>query len=288
MHKYRNNFFIVSICLMLLSTGCNRNTVILPVISADEKGIFTPGHFVWHDLVTDNLPAARDFYAGLFGWEYSGRGGDGAPYLTAYLEDQPVAGIIKSDRLEPEVNESRWISYISARDVERSSSAVLTQNGVIYNPPAFYDNRGAMAVVGDEQGAAFGLITAVGGDPEAGTPGAGSWLWHDLITDNSERAIIFYRELHGYSVENPDADSSRSYQIFELNKIPVAGMVTSVWKNVNANWIPYVKVQDLDRSVQLVQELGGTIVLKPAGNGRKAVLISDPTGAVLGLQQWPE
>ena len=71
-------------------------------------------------------------------------------------------------------------------------------------------------------------------------------------------------------------------------KIPVAGMVTSVWKNVNANWIPYVKVQDLDRSVQLVQELGGTIVLKPAGNRRKAVLISDPTGAVLGLQQWPE
>ena len=288
MQKYRKYFLILSAGFMFLVTSCTRNYVTLPVISLDQKGIYSTGHFVWHDLVTDNLPAARDFYAGLFGWEYSGRGGDGAPYLTAYLDDKPVAGIIKSDRLETEVNESRWISYISVMDVERASSTVLTNYGVIYNPPAFYDDRGSMAVVGDEQGAAFGLITAAGGDPEEGDRVAGDWLWHDLITKNPQRGLVFYQKLGGYAAANPGADSSQSHQIIELNKIPVAGMVTSVWNTVSANWIPYIKVKNIDRAVQLVQELGGSVVLEPAPNARKSVLVADPTGAVVGLQEWPE
>jgi predicted enzyme related to lactoylglutathione lyase len=43
----------------------------------DSDGQPHPGKFVWADLVTDNVPAAQTFYAGMFGWTFSpATGGD--------------------------------------------------------------------------------------------------------------------------------------------------------------------------------------------------------------------
>ena len=54
-------------------------------VSGDQQLSKDPltGKFVWHDLITDDIGAARRFYAGLFGWEFenSTRPGSKEPYV---------------------------------------------------------------------------------------------------------------------------------------------------------------------------------------------------------------
>ena len=42
----------------------------LPPLTTASGNPRLPGKFVWADLVTDDVPAARKFYAGLFGWTF--------------------------------------------------------------------------------------------------------------------------------------------------------------------------------------------------------------------------
>ena len=100
---------LLILCGLLFVSSCMRNRIWVPPITENPTGVYNPGEFVWHDLLTDDVPAAKRFYQEVFDWEFRGRGGDGAPYLTAYHNDLPVAGLVKSDRLEADRSESRWI-----------------------------------------------------------------------------------------------------------------------------------------------------------------------------------
>ena len=56
------------------------------------------------------------------------------------------------------------------------------------------------------------------------------------------------------------------------------------------NWLPFVRVKNLQESLGLARQLGGRVVLEPKAQlleGRVGV-ITDPTGAALGLMEWTE
>src|SRR5437016_6581889 len=72
-----------------------------------------PGKFVWADLVTDDIPAARRFYAELFGWGFYSVGN----YTIAVNADRPLCGMFQRERPKDGVAHPRWFGYISVGSV---------------------------------------------------------------------------------------------------------------------------------------------------------------------------
>ena len=68
-----------------------------------------------------------------------------------------------------------------------------------------------------------------------------------------------------------------------------AGLVPLPWREVDAHWLPYVAVRDLDTIVRRASELGGRIVLGPEvfGSDERMAVLADPDGGVFGVQELP-
>jgi predicted enzyme related to lactoylglutathione lyase len=59
---------------------------------------------------------------------------------------------------------------------------------------------------------------------------------------------------------------------------------------VQPAWLPFVRVKNVGDSVAQAKQLGGKALIEPKPellNGKVAV-IADPTGAAIGIMEWPE
>jgi predicted enzyme related to lactoylglutathione lyase len=112
------------------------------------------------------------------------------------------------------------------------------------------------------------------------------FVWHELMTTDTEGAQRFYREVTGLTT-NPGP-----YQMLMAGEQPVGGLVGptprgTVWPSggPEPHWIAYIGVEDVDAATQKAHELGGKVLLPPTdvpGFGRAAVL-RDPQGAAFGI-----
>jgi predicted enzyme related to lactoylglutathione lyase len=53
------------------------------------------------------------------------------------------------------------------------------------------------------------------------------------------------------------------------------------WEGLEDNWLPYFKVDNIDRIIKKARQGGGGLIVR---SGDVAIL-SDPTGAAFGIQQ---
>ncbi|MFC7691653.1 hypothetical protein ACFQY5_20800 [Paeniroseomonas aquatica] len=53
------------------------------------------GHFVWHELMTTDLPAAEAFYRAVIGWEAEALHHLDVPYTRLGLGGRPMAGMME-------------------------------------------------------------------------------------------------------------------------------------------------------------------------------------------------
>ena len=84
---------------ILASIGCapSASLVELAPVSPTPTGEVHPGQIVWHDLVTDDLDAAQDFYGSLFGWTFASVQGDLSVYSVIERNGEPIGGIVPID-----------------------------------------------------------------------------------------------------------------------------------------------------------------------------------------------
>jgi predicted enzyme related to lactoylglutathione lyase len=78
--------------------------------------------------------------------------------------------------------------------------------------------------------------------------------------------------------------ASKGYARATVRTIPNAS------KQVQPNWLPFVRVKNVAEAVTKAEQLGGKALIAPKAEhlkGRIAV-IADPTGAALGLLEWSE
>ena len=97
----------------------------LPPLTTASGNPRLPGKFVWADLVTDDVPAARKFYAQLFGWRF----GDMGSYTIAFNDDRPLCGMVQRPRPKDRAADPRWFGYISVASVDRAERAVTKAGG---------------------------------------------------------------------------------------------------------------------------------------------------------------
>jgi len=112
------------------------------------------------------------------------------------------------------------------------------------------------------------------------------FIWHELMTTDTDAAEEFYREVTGLSA------TPGPYPTLMDGDQPTGGLVGPReegpgWPSggPEPHWIAYFGVQDVDAAVRTAQDLGGEILLAPVDIpefGRAAVL-RDPQGAAFGL-----
>ena len=111
--------------------------------------------------------------------------------------------------------------------------------------------------------------------------------WLDLTVEEASRAKDFYCSVVGWSNSEQDMGSYSDYNVnLPGTTNTVAGIchARGASANLPAQWLMYVRVEDVSQSIERCEKLGGKVVDGPkrAGNQRFCV-IEDPAGAVLGL-----
>lgn len=123
---------------------------------------------------------------------------------------------------------------------------------------------------------------------ESAKPEQGAITWIDMAVEHAVEIQKFYSAVVGWTAEPV---SMGDYDDFNMTTPrsghPNAGICHARGGNAGlpAQWLIYINVANLDHSIALCEELGGTI-LRPAtsmGNMGRFCVIQDPAGAVAAL-----
>jgi len=247
-----------------------------------------PGKFVWADLVTYDLPAAAKFYKGLFGWNFTDYGG----YVIVDNEERPIAGMFQKPRPADPAAKPRWFGYISVSNVEKAQSAVTKAGGRVLAPPRKFPGRGEQAVFADPEGALFGAVRSSSGDPQDFEADIGDWIWIQMWSRDALKSAQFYRSVAGYEIDE-NTSSARSNDYVLVSEKYARGTVLQLppdYKDVRPTWLLFVRVKNVPETCAKVPELGGKVVIAPSPElfQNRVAVITDPTGAAVGLLEWSE
>jgi predicted enzyme related to lactoylglutathione lyase len=265
------------LCLSLLLGCSTTGGTRLPPVTATATNEALVGKFVWFDLLTEDVAAAKTFYAELFGWQIDDSAGPKG-YSVIRNGGSPIGGIANiSDELEE--SEAIWLASLSVDDVDKAAQVTRDRGGEVLDGPADVTGRGRMVVLRDPTGAELIALRSSSGDPPDVAAGPGSWLWVDLVTHDSQAARDYYAALVGYQSKQVKSKHGETYHIFGRGDRVRAGVVEVDWEKIESNWLPYVSVADVDATVVKAESLGAKQILR---DDRLAVLL-DPTGAAFGV-----
>jgi uncharacterized protein len=241
------------------------------------------GKFVWHQLMSRDVPGAKDFYSRLVGWKTLPWPLDPA-YTVCHADAGPVAGIMEIPSDLPSEVPSHWLQYIGTRDVDSTAQAAVRAGGSIVKAPSDMQGAGRYAVLKDPQGAVFAIIDPENAKPEAaGAPPLGAFSWHELATSDNEAAFAFYSGLFGWdAIQRMDMGPLGVYLIFGENGVQRGGIYIKPAENPGPpSWLPYVHVPNADEgyAVALSKGAKGTVPPMDVPNGGRIANVIDPAGA---------
>jgi hypothetical protein len=118
-----------------------------------------PGSFGWAELSARGLDRAVSFYADVFGWQSkTSPMGEGQPPYTEFLAGgQSIAGAMEMNPMVPAGVPSYWMVYFAVEDVDGSFKTAIDSGAREMLAPQDFPG-GEFAVLGDPQGAVFGLL----------------------------------------------------------------------------------------------------------------------------------
>lgn len=267
--------------------GCGGSGVTqIPPVSQTPTRNHLIGKFVWHDLLTADIAAAKRFYGGLFEWTF--QEGEDPGYVVILNRSRPIGGIVIVESPKNSGRKGRWLASLSVKDVDQAAEFVRTSGGLIHEQPKTIPERGRLAIVSDPQDAQLVLLHAASGDPPDGPLAMYEWMWDELWTHQKEQAIEFYSLLAGYTHELIRDESGRGYDLLKTGTHPRAGIAVISVENVRPMWLPYIRVPDPNQMAERVEELGGRVIVAPSAaieNGSVAIA-QDPDGGLFAMQNW--
>jgi predicted enzyme related to lactoylglutathione lyase len=120
------------------------------------------------------------------------------------------------------------------------------------------------------------------------TSHTGSFVWHDLISDDIDAAQRFYQQLFDWRFVNATGSNGKSYTLIKNNGRYIGGMLQlddPADGEDYSRWLGYMSVGDIDTALSTTKAKKGTIVIPNqaiSGIGQAAAIL-DPQGAVVGL-----
>ena len=289
----QRNYFIRALLIGMTSlwfTGCTdiveppqkSEPSALPSITKAKTGQWHQGKFVWHDLLTDDMEAARKFYGDVFGWRFETK----RDYTQIFNQEELIGGMMQVAPSDDQKAKAVWLPSISVANIDKSIKYLTSQKGQVLKGPLVMKKRGKGVLVSDPHGAHVVLLRAKGGDPKDKKAQIGDWLWNELWTNKPQESYDFYRHLGGYD----GYEMRDEYYILKRKNKWRAGIREIEKEEFKARWIPTIRVSDLEGTMAKVKSSGGEVLVAPDEelvNGNVA-LIADNKGAALIIQYWEE
>jgi predicted enzyme related to lactoylglutathione lyase len=252
-----------------------------------ERTSHDPGTFSWCDLSTTDPGSGKQFYGGLFGWEFEDRpAGDGVVYTMCHIGGKAACAI--SALREEERAQGvppHWNNYVTVDDLDARSQKAGELGGNAIVPPFDVLEAGRMAVVADPAGAVFCMWEpkeSIGAEV-VNVPGA--MTWNELATKDFDGAKEFYAGLFGWRFDDVEGGPVPYSVIFNGDRsnggIRQQGEMEA---GIPPNWVPYFAAASVDETASKAGELGGQVLMPGTDvpNGRFAA-VADPQGAVFSI-----
>jgi len=262
------------------------------------------GDFVWYELQTPDLDAAKQFYGPLLGWQFVVSSSEPPLYETCLSQDaqdnesHEVGGILK---LTPDMVEGgcrpAWLGYIEVDNLDDACTQLKAADGQILMPVKTIANVGDICVVSDPQGVPFYLICS--NDPKNSLafahdrPRVGHCAWNELITSDKEAAWQFYQSQFGWTLDSTmDMGDMGTYD-FIRHRNMIGAMMTLPDPSHQPFWNFYFRVPEIDQAVEYINNHGGQILQPPIEipGGEYVISALDPQGAnfqLVGVRQKNE
>jgi predicted enzyme related to lactoylglutathione lyase len=248
------------------------------------------GTFSWADLGTSDLDAAIALYTDLFGWNVEKEDiPGGGVYAMFRLKGKDVAAAsLQQEQETAQGVPPHWNVYVTVADAEQTAKQAESLGGTIVAPAFDVMEYGRMAVIADPTGAMFCVWEPKQtiGAQLLGEQGALSWC--ELLTNDTDKAGAFYKELFGYEL-SPFGDDG-SYTVFNRGETQAAGMMKAPMEGMPNYWGLYFTTDDVDKVYEKVKAAGGQAMMEPTDMpevGRLAVL-TDAQGASFGVIKGPQ
>ena len=239
----------------------------------------------WYELATSkgSLGAAEAFYGEVLGWTVQDAGMEGFDYHLATSDGDMVAGLME---LTPEMGAMPpfWMIYFGVDDADKAAADIKAAGGAVHKEPADIPGTGRFAVVGDPQGAGFGILQP---EPmEGGGAGnafdqqkAGHGNWNELMSTDPEAGFRFYSDLFGWQKSRAiDMGEMGTYQVFSHDGADIGGMM-GLGKSPVPAWVPYFGTNGVDAAMERITGAGGKVVHGP---------VEVPGGAFIAVAQDPQ
>ena len=248
----------------------------------------TPARFVWYELMTTDVDAARTFYTHVVGWSALDVSAPGMPYTLFLAGENAVGGLL---HLADEATQAARCPLARLRsrssDVDAAAGQVVALGGHVHIPPTNIGDISRFSVVADAQNAVFALIrwTQPGTEPLSALRANGRVNWHELFADDCDRALAFYSDLFGWSKAIANSGDLGTYQLFALRGQTIGGVLTKPPTLPAPFWLHYFNVGDIDAAASRVTAGGGQIINGPrqAPDGSWIVQCTDPQDAIFAL-----
>jgi uncharacterized protein len=253
-----------------------------------ERTEYTPGTFSWADLGTTDLDGAKFFYTELFGWMFEDMpAGDSMIYSMASKNDKYVAAAYE---MNPEMRAQgappAWLNYVTVANLEESVAKAKELGATVIQEPLDVLDSGRMAIIADPQGAMLALWEPQQHIGAQLVNEVGAMCWNDLRTTDVPRAIEFYSGLFGWRIEETPGSGGAYYTIYLGDRTNGGTIpITDQMGGVPPHWGVYFAVEDCDKAVARVEELGGRVLAPPISTGATSrfAIVADPQGASVSL-----
>ena len=239
----------------------------------------------WADLYSADTSASIDFYQQLLGWQAKPVTSDGTNYHLFWYQGKPVAGMLARPSSREGSVDGLWIGSFStpSKDIPLRIKAFEAAAAKLLLAPHDFAIYGTRAVLADAGGAVFALLDCTEGNtsPLVGSP----WVWSQLFAQHPQRSSELYAQSFGYHViSGPELKGQRTY-LLQAQGENLAGVV-QLPKNLPQRdmWVNFIAVDNLQETLDKAAILGAKLIYHSEGV-RPLAIISDPSGAVLGLAE---
>jgi predicted enzyme related to lactoylglutathione lyase len=117
-----------------------------------------PGAVIWSENMSRNYEGNKAFYNSVFGYTYGDMGAEGMKYAMLDLDGNSVGGIGEIGADQPAEMPPYWGTYFAVADTDAAVEKATELGGSVV-APAWDSPYGRMAVVSDDQGGTFALMS---------------------------------------------------------------------------------------------------------------------------------
>ena len=244
------------------------------------------GRFVWYELMTTDVAAAKTFYSSVVGWSAQDASTPDLAYTRFAAGTASVSGLMDlPDEARRMGATPRWMGYVGVNDVDVTADRIKRLGGAVYVPPT-NSNIGRISVVADPQTATLALRLKPGRQQPAELGKLGHVGWHELFAADCGKAFAFYAELFGWQRADAEIGPTDKYQLFSAGGQTIGGMLTKPPMDPVPYWLFYFNVGDIDAAAERVKTGGGQVFEGPLEMPGDSWIArcADPQGAAFALQ----